>query len=230
MMQIHLRLTPIYKKILIILSAFILFGSTSGSDCATAVEFGSVKYDNEQIDYSKINKETTQKLADYYFNKALDTQDKDEKKEYLKKASGEYFILTKIEPQNIYPLVQMARVYDFEKQNSYAKAYFFRALKIDKKDAATNYYFGEFYYTREEYIKALYFYNMAFENGFKENFNVLIKMATMYEKLGDLIRANQYYKKAFLVQPENTVVPDKIRELEALRYQNTGYYHKRRKK
>ncbi len=230
MMQIHLRLTPIYKKILIILSAFILLGSTSGSDCATAVEFGSVKYDNEHIDYSKINKETTQKLADYYFNKALDTQDKDEKKEYLKKASGEYFILTKIEPQNIYPLVQMARVYDFEKQNSYAKAYFFRALKIDKKDAATNYYFGEFYYTREEYIKALYFYNMAFENGFKENFNVLIKMATMYEKLGDLIRANQYYKKAFLVQPENTVVPDKIRELEALRYQNTGYYHKRRKK
>lgn len=230
MMQIQLHHIRIYKKILILLSAFILFGSTCSSDCARAVEFGSVKYNDDIIDYSKVDKDATQKLADYYFNKALNSQDKDERKEYLQKASGEYFILTKVEPQNIYPLVQMARVYDYEKQNSYAKAYFFRALKIDKKNAATNYYFGEFYYTREEYIKALYFYNVAFENGFRENFNVLIKMATMYEKLGDLIRANQYYKKAFLIQPENTLIPDKIRELESIRYQNTGYYHKRRKK
>lgn len=212
------------------MSAFILIGSTCSSEITKAVEFGSVKYNNNLIDYSKVDKEATQKLADYYFSKALEAQDETKRKTYLQKASGEYFILTKIEPQNIYPLVQMARVYDYEKQNSYAKAYFFRALKIDKKDAATNYYFGEFYYTREEYIKALYFYNVAFENGFKENFNVLVKMAIMYEKLGDLVRANQYYKKAFLVQPDNPIIPDIIREIENLRYQNTGYYHKRRKK
>lgn len=89
----------------------------------------------------------------------------------------------------------MARVYDYEDQNSYAKAYFFKALKIDKLNADTNYYFGEYYYSRDDYKRALYFYNIAFENGSKENFNVLIKMALMYEKLGDLLRANQYYKR-----------------------------------
>ncbi len=230
MMQTQLHLTQIYRKIFILLSAFILFGSTCSYDRAFAVEFGSVKYNNTFIDYTKVDKDATKKLADYYFEKAITTQDKNKRKEFLQKASGEYFILTQIEPQDLYSIVQLARVYDFEKENSYAKAYFFRALKIDKKNAATNYFFGEFYYARDEYIKAIHFYNIAFENGYRENFDVLLKMAIMYEKLGDLLRANQYYKKAFLVQPENTIIPDKIRELESLKYRNSGYYNKRRKK
>lgn len=218
------------RKIFILISAFILFGSTYSSNIVKAVEFGELHYNNTLIDYSKIDKESTLKLADFYFSKALNSKDEKEKKDFLQKASGEYFILSQIEPQNLYPIVQMARVYDIENKNSYAKAYFFKALKIDKTNATTNYYFGEYYFTRDEYIKALYFYNTAFENGFRENFNVLIKMAIMYEKLGDLMRANQYYKKAFLVKPNSTALPDKIRELETLKYKDTGYYNKRRKK
>ena len=224
----QLRLTLIYKVAILLISAFILYGSTYSSS-AFAVEFGEVKYDNAFIDYSNINEKSTLKLADYYFEKALKAKDEQEKKEYLQKASGEYFILTRINPRDLYPMVQLARVYDYENQNSYAKAYFFNALKIDRNNAATNYYFGEYYYTREDYKRALYFYNAAFQNGYKENFDVLIKMAAMYEKLGDLLRANQYYKKAFLVKPEDETIPEKIRELEALKYQNTGYYHKRRR-
>ena len=208
----------------------MIIGSTSVYDAAAAVEFGEVNYNDAYIDYSKIDKSSTQKLADYYFQKALAAQNNSQKKEFLQKASGEYFILTRLEPDNIYPLVQLARVYDYEKQNSYSKAYFFRALKIDKKNALTNYYFGEFYYTREDYTRALYYYNTAFENGYQETFNVLIKMAVMYEKLGDLLRANQYYKKAFLIQPNNTILPEKIREIESLKYKNTGYYNKRKGK
>ncbi len=208
----------------------MIIGSTSVYDAAAAVEFGEVNYNDAYIDYSKIDKASTQNLADYYFQKALATQNNSQKKEFLQKASGEYFILTRLEPDNIYPLVQLARVYDYEKQNSYSKAYFFRALKIDKKNALTNYYFGEFYYTREDYTRALYYYNTAFENGYQETFNVLIKMAVMYEKLGDLLRANQYYKKAFLIQPNNTILPEKIREIESLKYKNTGYYNKRKGK
>lgn len=219
-----------YKNLLITISAFIILGSTYSSNTVKAVEFGELHYNNTLIDYSKIDKEATQKLADYYFNKALKAQDETERKDYLQKASGEYFILSQIEPHNLYPLVQLARVYDFEDKNNYSKAYFFRALKIDKKNAETNYYFGEYYYTREDYIRALYFYNRAVENGYQQNYNVLIKMAIMYEKLGDLLRANQYYKKAFLIKPNNTILPNKIREIENLQYKNTGYYsyYKRR--
>jgi len=215
----------IYKKILLLLSAFILLGSTCSCNIVQAVEFGEIQYKkNTFIDYSKIDKAATLKLADYYFDKALKTKDKKLRKKYLQKASGEYFILTQIEQNNLYAIVQMARVYDYENENSFAKAYFFQALKIDNNNAQTNYYFAEYYYSRRDYTRALYFYNKAFDNGWHENYDVLLKMAAMYEKLGDLLRANQYYKKAFLVKPDNVDLPDKIRSIEALKYKNTGYY------
>jgi tetratricopeptide (TPR) repeat protein len=195
---------------------------------ACAAEFGEIHYNDTLLDYSKIDKGQTLILADSYFNKALNAKNEDEKLDYLQKASGMYFLLSQIDRKNLYPIVQMARVYDYENQNSYAKAYFFKALKIERYNAATNYYFGEYYYTREDYRRALYFYNTAFENGYRENYDVLIKMATMYEKLGDLLRANQYYKKAFLVKPTSTELPDKIRELESVNYKSTGYYSKRK--
>lgn len=201
-----------------------------GSTCSCeALEFGTVKYNNTFIDYSVIDKESKTKLADFYFNQALNSKNKEEKLKFLQQASGEYFILNQIEPDNLYPIVQLARIYDYENKNSYAKAYFFRALKIDKLNASTNFYFGDYYYTRDEYRRALYFYNKAFENGFKENYEVVIRMAIMYEKLGDLLRANQYYKKAFLLQPSNNEIASKIRYIESIKYKNTGYYHVRRK-
>ena len=114
--------------------------------------------------------------------------------------------------------------------SNFAKAYFFKALKINKLDPATNYYFGEFFYTREEYTKALHFYNIAFNNGYKENDDVVMKMAIMYEKLGDLLRANMYYKKAYLANPQNKDIANKIREIESIKYKNTGYYNIIRRK
>lgn len=193
-----------------------------------AVEFGTIKYNDSIIDYSVIDKQSVLNRADNYFEHALKTTDKDEQAKLLQKASGEYFILTRIEPQNLRYMVQMARIYDLENKNSYAKEYFFNALKIDKHNARTNYYFGEYYYRRKEYEKALYFYNTAFENGHGENYEILIKMATMYEKLGDLLRANQYYKKAYIINPSNSKLSGKIKEIEQVKYKNTNYYKKGR--
>ena len=203
--------------------------STFGCNISNATEFGEIEYSNTYIDYSKIDKESTLQLADFYFNKALKEEDSKLRAEYLQKASGEYHILTHAQPDNLYPIIQMARVYDMEQENRFAKAYFFQALKIDKNNADTNYYFGDFYYKRREYTKALYFYNKAFKNGFKSDYEVFIKMGTIYEKLGDLLKANQYYKRAYMAKPTNEELPDKIREIEDLRYKNTGYYNKRKK-
>lgn len=220
----QLRHTLIYN---LIIGIFIFLNFPSFS---YAVEFGEIKYNNAFIDYSKIDKGSTKQLADFYFQKAFTTNKPEERKNFLQKASREYFVLTQVDKKDIYPIVQMARVYDFENENSYAKAYFFKALKIDRKNPLTNYYFGEYYLRRDDYKRSLYFYNTAFENGFKENYNVLVNMAIMYEKLGDLLRANQYYKKAYLVNPSNTELPEKIMELESLNYQNSEYYKQQDKR
>ena len=207
-----------------VISAFIILGSTCINSQAFAIEFGEIKYNNAPIDYSKVDKASTLKLADFYFNSAMASNNESERKQYLQKASGEYFILSKTNPGELYPIVQLARVYDFEGKDRYSKAYFFQALKIDKNNPSTNFYFGDYYLYRKDYSKAVYFYNKAFDNGFKENYYVVLKMANIYEKLGDLLRANQYYKKAYLLKPQNSRLPDKIREIENLRYQTTGYY------
>lgn len=216
----------IYKQI--IPTALAIFVLAVGSP-VFAVEYGSIKYDGAVIDYSQINKPVVLRNAESYFEKAIKASDPATKQDFLQKASGEYFILTRIEPQNLYYMVQMARIYDLENNNRYAKEYFFNALKIDKKNARTNYYFGEYYYRRNEYRKALYFYNAALDSGYGENYEVLIKMALAYEKLGDLLRANQYYKKAYIINPSNSTISGKIREIEKLKYKNTGYYNKRNK-
>lgn len=228
MTQIQHRHIKIFKKLCILTGAFVIYGSTLYG--ALAAEYGSVQYQNNTyIDYSEFDKSAVKKSADSYFSKALKTKNQYDRRKLLEKASGEYFILNKIDPNNIDTINRLARIYDYMGKNSYAKGYFSKALEIDKNYAPTNYYFGEYYYSRKEYKKALNCYQIAFKNGFKENHSVLIKMATLYEKLGDLVLANQYYKKAFLADKSDTKAADKIRELESLKYQDTGYYTKRRK-
>jgi len=217
----------ICKKILITLSAFVLCGSTLCR--VNALEYGTVKYDDALLDYSKFSKSEFSKTADFYFKQALKTKDSEQKKQLLQVASGQYFILSNLDKNDLHPLVQLGRIYDEENQNNYAKAYFFRALEIDKNDSATNYYLGEFYYTRHDYKRALNYYNIAFKNGFTQDYDILLKLAGIYEKLGDLQKANQYYKKAFIIKHSDADVADKIRELEDIKYKNTGYYNKKRK-
>lgn len=219
------RHTKIYD---FVIPAALVFALTASGSPVFAVEFGTIKYNDAVIDYSVIDKPAVLKNAEYYFDQALNSTDEKTRQDYLQKASGEYFILTRTEPQNLYYMVQLARIYDLEDKNSYSKEYFFNALKIDKENARTNYYFGEYFYRRNEYTKALYFYNQALGHGHGENYEILIKMALAYEKLGDLLRANQYYKKAYIMNPGNGKLSGKIKELEQIKYKNTGYYKKRK--
>ena len=149
MTQIQHLHTQTFKKLFIILGAFALCGGTLYS--AQSVEFGSVQYQNKNYnDYSSFDKSAVKKSADSMFSKALKTKDKNKKKELLEKAAGEYYILTKIEPNDLYAINQLGRIYDYEGKNSYAKGYFNKALEINKNYAPTNYYFGEYYYSRNE--------------------------------------------------------------------------------
>lgn len=214
------RLTKISRAIFAVIGAFLL----GVNNCSNAVEFGTIKYNDAIIDYSTLDKQAVSERADYYFNRALKSKEAKEKQDFLERASGEYFILTRMDPENINYLVQMGRIYDVENENKFAKGYFFNALMLERNNPKTNFYLGEYYYKRNLYTRALYFYDVALENGYRENYEILIKMAVMYEKLGDLLRANQYYKKAYILNPSNSKISSKIKELESVKYKNTGYY------
>lgn len=122
----------------------------------------------------------------------------------------------------------MGRIYTQEKRNNLAKEYLSIALGLNPNDAKANYYTGEFYFSKRKYIIALDYYNKAYENGMKTNAQLNNRLAQTYEKLGDILKSNFYYKKALILDKTNEELPDKIRDLESIRYKNTGYYDKKR--
>ena len=182
---------------------------------------------NLSIDYSKFNKEITKNNADTLFQTALTTKDKDEQAQYLKNAAAQYYILSNFDKADSYPCIQLARIYDLQKNDAYAKAYFYRVLGLNYKDKDANFYFAEFYYTRKQYKKALEYYHNALNYGRKEDALTMKKVGQIYERFGDIPRANKYYKKSLELNPQDDELSGKINDNAVKEYESSGYYKRR---
>ena len=204
---------------------FFCFILVFGCGSANSIQQGRVS-SSVSLDYSKLDIENAIKLANDKFEEALKIEDKNKRYECLKDSALNYNIVTEAQPENIDAAIKLARVYDLQNKNRNAKSSFYHALGINPKSIDANYYFGEFYYKREEYRKALYYYKNALRYGMKENADNMKKLAVIYEKFGDLKQANLYYKKLFLLNPSDEFTADKIREIESIKYQNSDYYRK----
>ncbi len=206
----------IYKKIVYILIFFVFMGLSSN-----AIEKASIKYDEDMIDYKKLDAVSVLKEADAYFNQYLTTQDK----KYLGTSMGKYYILTKINPVDMYYNVQLARTYDFAYLDRLARQYFGVCYDINKHDPFLNYHHAEFYNRRNDYKRALRFYKIAYNQGYSENFDLNFKIATIYEKFADLKNARYHYEKAYSLNPEYKDLNEKILQLNSLDYDKSEYYH-----
>ncbi len=169
------------------------------------------------------------KIADSYFEKAQQATDKKTKTSNYQKACERYYMQTQLNPKNVYPYIQIGRIYTAEQKNKLAKEYFLTALGIEPENTLANYRFGDYYFARSNKRLALEYYSKAYNSGLKNDIELNKKMAEIYENFGDILKSNFYYKKAYMLQPENEELSDKIRDLESLKYKNTGYYSKKRK-
>ena len=185
-----------------------------------SIEKGSVKYEDNLMDYSVLDGQKILTEADSFFERYETTKDPKD----LSTAMGKYYIVTKIYPVEIYPMVQLARTYDEKKLDRFAKQYFSICYDIDKKDPYLNYYMGDFYYKRNDFKRALRYFKRAYENGYGEYYDLNLKIATIYEKFADLLTAKYYYEKAFSLDQSNTNLKDKALQIESLNYENSGYY------
>ena len=179
------------------------------------------------VDYSKFNTEAIKNAADKFFQDALNSMDEKEKSENLKNAAAQYYILSNADKSDYYPCIRLARIYDLQKNDAYAKAYFYRVLGLNNKDADANFYFAEFYFRREQYEKALEYYQKAHSYGRTEDSETLKKIGQIYERFGDIRRASNYYKKSLDLNPKDTELSGKINEKASKEYENSGYYKRR---
>lgn len=189
-----------------------------------AVQKGSVEYDGVMVDYSVLNGAEILKQADVNFEKYGTNSDP----KMLSTAMAQYYIATKINPQDLYSIVQLARTYDESGLDKYAKEYFSRGISMHKDDAYLNYYYGDFYYKRNLYRRALKLFKRAYNNGYEKNYDINLKIATIYEKLADLKSAKYYYDKAYSINPSVSMLKDKVMQIESLNYDKSDYYKEKK--
>ena len=125
-----------------------------------------------------------------------------------------YTMLQNVNPENTYYPVALGRLYDKLGKDRYAKGGFSRAIAINPSKPEPYFYFGEYYYSRNMYRKALKYYNEAYKNGFETNYDLLYKIGDVYEKLGDTRSALKYLKDAEK-QSSNSELSAKIKRVEA---------------
>ena len=215
------------------ITKFILSTTLLFTVCCLAFDkpvFAVPAFEEEEsvsIDYSKFNNDKIKSEAAAYFDKALKTSDETEKDKYLQYAATRYYILSNTDKDNIDYYIALGRIYDMRKIDKYAKAYFCNALGVNHKNPNANYYFGEYYYSREKYKKALEYYKKALIYGYKgDSSEMLKKMGYMYEQYGDLDRAVMYYKNSAAMKSDPELVK-KIQYIDGANYSSTGYDKKK---
>ena len=189
-----------------------------------AAKQGRIEYNTGLFDYSKLDETIIKKEADEYFNLFLKTENKRHREKYLDIALNRYYLLTKINPSNITYYVQTARIYDTKNKSRLAKEYFSTAYNINSQNPFTNFYFGEYYFKRRDYKKALYFYNKAYNNGYNNNYELNLRLAVIYEKLADLVNAKKFYEISYSLKRDSSL-QEKIQLLNELNYEKSEYYN-----
>ena len=214
----------IYKNIIVILFCFLVLTFNYFYNQSAAQ---SSDDKNILLDYSKFDDADSKSKADNYFYLALNSKNEVEKSDYLRQALALYYIVVNIDKADVDSYVKLARIYDIQKNDSYAKAYFYRALGIDFKDVNANFYFGDFYFNRKQYQKALLYYQNSLKYGNNDNFNLYKNLGYIYERFGDLPKASFYYKKSLELNPSDKDLSSKISTSVRDEYDNSGYYKRR---
>lgn len=211
----------------LLLSLLIIIFTSSLTVCQAQTQKGGLEYNADRFNYSALNVKGLTSEGDAYFNKALQEKRKYYRNNAFDAAMAKYYLVIKAEPKNSYVLTQTARIYSFKNQDKLALEYFTRALNLQPHSPLVNYYFGEFYYKKRDFNRALQFYLRAEKSpdgSFGQTYNLNYRLGTVYEKLAELQKAKLYYEAAFKLNPQNSVLQSKIKDIDRLDYGKSGYY------
>ena len=220
------------SKLLIVILAIIIASLQSGiikaeedvsveTDTADVESAVMSKYTKPVIDYKKIEKE-----ADALFYTGIENEDRTKKEAYLDQALTKYMLLLSENPFDAAINTQVGAIHDNLGHSEAAKDYFTRAVNLENLNPFANFYFGEYYFSRREYNEALKYYLVAYNNGYANSYEVNLKLATIYEKLGDIQKAQKHYIQTKKLNPKISGLGDKIKSLREVYYSKSDYSRK----
>ena len=216
---------------MMLINRFIIFVFTTfllcGFVCAKAGEVSSTKSAvNSYKVKTSVNKRSLEVSADRYFYEGIEASDTSKKEALLSKALEKYMLLLKLRPNDVVTCTQIGVIHDNLNRPAIAKDYFLRALNLDNLNPYANFYYAEYFFAKKEYQNALNYYLIAYNNGYDKYFPVNIKLATVYEKLGDIEKAKKYYIAASKQNPSQNGLRAKIESLGKVYYSRSDYYRK----
>ncbi len=142
---------------------------------------GGVNY-GIPIDYSKLNQAELESKADKFYYSALKSKTLTDD---MTSALNMYTMLKNAFPENIIYSLRLGKLYDVLGKDRYAKGNYYFAMNVDKKRPEPYYYLGDYYYTREQYRKALKMYLKASDKGYSAHSQTQQKINIIYKKLGE---------------------------------------------
>lgn len=205
----------IYILILIVISVQIVCAKTENA----YLEYSGFTYEFAPGDDVKFSNNANKNLI-----LAEKTKSQVNKRFYLNEAMRYYFLLAKFNPNSVEAQIGLGRVYDSLGMDKYAQKHFYNAINLDMHNPKVNYYFGNYYFARNDFINAQNYYNIAYRFGYIKNYYINYKLGTIYEKLGDIETAIKYYYFALRLNPKNVELRKKIRSLDDLKYSHSQYY------
>lgn len=134
------------------------------------------------IDYRKLNQADLETRAEYYYESALKSKKLNED---MISAFMLYSILTKAYPDNRTYAIRLGKLYDTIGKDRYAKGQYYYAMGINHAHPEPYFYLGEYYYSREQYRKALKFYQKAYDCGYSEHPMTIQRINDIHTKFGD---------------------------------------------
>lgn len=208
------------KKLIQILIVFILLiAPVYAKTEKGALEYNKAQYCFNSGDEKKFLQKANQNME--LFEKSLT---KENKEYYLKEAMKYYFLVEKIDKACIEAQIGLGRVYDELKQDSLAQKHFFNAYNFDHKNPKFNFYFGNYYYKRNDLVTAFHYYDLAYKYGYSHDCFMNYRLGVLSEKLAEIELAKDFYKKALDLNSKFIDLKAKINSLEALNYSQSQYY------
>lgn len=212
------------KKLLYILILSIIFINPVLAKTQNAYLKYSGKYDEHQYKFRPGDEEKFLKNADLNMILAERAKTNVDRKFYLQEAMHYYFLLEQVDKSSIEAQIGLGRVYDEMKFDRFAKEHFFHAYNFDNHNPKMNLYFGNFYYKRNDFVTAINYYKVAYQYGYSKNYFLNYMLGRTYEKLADIENAKKFYSTAFILNPKDTELANKIRLLDELNYSQSQYY------
>jgi len=195
--------------------------------CAASVPSRDLDYSTSSTNNEEVNApQVIEKEADDLFYKGINSKNNSTKEAYLIKSLNKYMLLLSIQPDNAVFATQVGVIHDLLGHKSLAKSYFYRAVNLENLNPFANYYFGEYYFNMKDYRRALKYYTIALNNGYASYYEVHNRLATVYEKLGDLAKAKDYYSVSLVVNPNQRNINKRILLLNKAYYSKKDYRHK----